>query len=359
MNRPNKSPLTLETLDERTLPAVTLLNVSAQGAVVSGSGFIARQIDAAPANQFDTFLRIRGDFGDTEQGYNTTSRRQPFDTVTSSSVHPALTLSQVPVVTVNGVNYREFILDASQRGFQRLSVDEVQIFLGSTSNLSNYRGNGTLSGLHPVFDLDAQRDTALVLNAGRNAGAGFGDISLLIADSRFAGASPDTFVYLYSKLGGKVGGASGGAESWAVRLPEVPPSPPPAPPPPPPVGSGTSSISGQVWVDSNQDGVVDSIETLLPHVTIHLTGTDDLGNQVDLTTTTNASGLYSFNNLRAGIYTLTEDQPSAAPSGQFVSDGLDWLGTLGGDLDNDIITNINVGANQQGTGYNFTEIFPE
>src|SRR5262249_15375762 len=162
-----------------------------------GSGFIARQIDAAPTSQFDTFLRIRGDFGDSEKGYNTTSRKQQFDSVISSSVHPELTLSEVPIVTVNGVNYREFILDASQRGFQRMSVDTVQIFLGSSSNLTNYR-NGTLGGLRPVFDMDATKNVSLVLNAGRNAGAGFGDISLLVPDSKFAGASPNTFVYLYS-----------------------------------------------------------------------------------------------------------------------------------------------------------------
>jgi hypothetical protein len=114
-----------------------------------------------------------------------------------------------------------------------------------------------------------------------------------------------------------------------------------------------------VWVDANQDGVKQDIEPALEGVTITLTGIDDLGNNVVLVTTTDVNGFYSFNNLRAGTYTILETQPIIGA----LIDGADYVGTIdgvtNGSLDNDRLFNIALGTNQQGINYNFTELFTE
>jgi uncharacterized repeat protein (TIGR01451 family) len=65
-----------------------------------------------------------------------------------------------------------------------------------------------------------------------------------------------------------------------------------------------NNISGTVFEDQNHNGVREAGEPLLSGVTITLTGT------ASLTTTTDASGAYSFNNLSPGAYSVTETDPS-------------------------------------------------
>src|SRR5262249_52327382 len=65
-----------------------------------------------------------------------------------------------------------------------------------------------------------------------------------------------------------------------------------------------SSLSGFVFEDFNDDGQVDFREGGIAGVSIRLTGTDNLGNAVDLPQTTDAIGAYIFANLRPGSYYL-------------------------------------------------------
>src|SRR5208283_3256400 len=53
-----------------------------------------------------------------------------------------------------------------------------------------------------------------------------------------------------------------------------------------------SSLSGFVYVDANDDGTKQAGESGIAGVTIALTGTDDLNNAINLTTTTLADGSY-------------------------------------------------------------------
>ncbi|HBH53423.1 MAG TPA: hypothetical protein DDY91_16175, partial [Planctomycetaceae bacterium] len=46
----------------------------------------------------------------------------------------------------------------------------------------------------------------------------------------------------------------------------------------------------------DNDGVFDNGEDVLAGVTVDLAGTDDLGNTVSATTTTDANGKYKFSN---------------------------------------------------------------
>ena len=101
------------------------------------------------------------------------------------------------------------------------------------------------------------------------------------------------------------------------------------------------------------NGKQDWCETGISGVKITLTGTDLLGNIVNLTTTTDCSGNYTFCDLVAGNYTLTETQPG----GNWI-DGLDYAGSNGGTVANDVITNITVPPCSNLTCYNFTEYTP-
>ena len=70
-----------------------------------------------------------------------------------------------------------------------------------------------------------------------------------------------------------------------------------------------SSISGYVYNDGNDDGIKQPEEGGYPNITVTLTGTDDLGRPVNLTTTTDANGKYTFPNLRPGTYAVIEGTP--------------------------------------------------
>ncbi|QXE21352.1 conserved repeat domain protein [Richelia sinica FACHB-800] len=110
-----------------------------------------------------------------------------------------------------------------------------------------------------------------------------------------------------------------------------------------------SSIAGVVYVDANNDGVKGTSESGIGGVTITLTGTNDLGS-VTLTTTTAADGSYSFGNLRPGTYQLVESQPDG------FLDGKDAVGSQGGTLGNDQVSNIILTSGTNGVNNNFGEL---
>jgi hypothetical protein len=61
-----------------------------------------------------------------------------------------------------------------------------------------------------------------------------------------------------------------------------------------------ASLSGSVYLDSDNDGVFDETESGIEGVLVTLTGTDNSGAAVNVTTTTNSNGYYEFPNLRPG-----------------------------------------------------------
>ena len=107
-----------------------------------------------------------------------------------------------------------------------------------------------------------------------------------------------------------------------------------------------SSISGLVWLDFNDDGEVNFGESAIEGVTVELL--DDQGNVID-TTVTDADGVYAFTNLDAGTYTVREVQPLG------YNDGKDVVGTEGGVLSNDQVSNITLAAGVDAINYNFGE----
>lgn len=347
--------LALQELSDRIVPA-TLLRLTTPGAEAVASGALLQQLVSQPAEgTYDPFVRIQGagNNGGVQQGYNTSTRPLQFDERPNREVTHNLKLSDVPIVTIGGVAYREFLLDVNQKnGAAKLSVEEIRIFTDPRGSLAAYQNKtNTFAGQQAKFNLDAGGDVTIVLNDNVNPDNKYGDMALLVPASNFTGVSNSDFVYVYSKMGG-LHDANGQAEEWAVRTIVAPP------PPPPP--AGTSSLSGKVWFDDLQDGTFDEGDSNLGNITINLTGIDYLGNAVNMTTTTNAiDGTYQFTNLLAGTYTISEVQPPTSfPDFPYV-DGTDYPGSLGGGFgeDNDSIIEIALGDGQHGVGYDFTEMF--
>lgn len=72
-----------------------------------------------------------------------------------------------------------------------------------------------------------------------------------------------------------------------------------------------ASIGERVWWDADYDGIYQDGDDPVPGVPVTVRGTDDLGNTVEITTTTDADGSYLFPDLRSGTYTVD----FAAPNG--------------------------------------------
>ena len=353
MSLAHRPSLRLESLDNRIVPAVIdLTSVGAEGSAPSGA--IVSQFDTPTQDAIHSFVRMQsspllggllgGLLGTgTEQGYNTNARPLQFDESADAALTRALTLGEVPVVMVNGVAYREFLLSINQNSSSpNLSLDEARIFIAATGNLSGYNSSTRrLGGQTAAFDLDAGGDVTVRLNANLNASSGSPDAVLLIPDAAFAGANPESFVYLYSKFGGQLGaGSNGGFEEWGVR--EIPP-------PPAPLGR----LTGSVFVDANRDGLWNEEESGMGGVRIFLQGIDDFGNAVSLEFVTSEEGQFVFEAIPAGTYTLFQDSQIGYSSGATTA------GTEGGDVEPGSIANITIEAGDQASGYLFGNLFHE
>jgi hypothetical protein len=333
----------LEFLDGRDVPAV--VNLTTHLAAGEANGALFQQTDAQPTGtgHISSFVRVQQT--GLQGGYNTDARPLQFSENSSPKFTRSLRLADVPVVSVGGTAYRQFLLDINQNSSSPLlSLDQLRVYLGDQGNLTGYNTTAkTLAGLAPVFDLDAGGDNSVLLNYSLNHGSGSGDAFVLIPNSLFASATPNPYVYLYSAFG-QTAAANAGFEEWAV-LPVRDTAP-------------TGSLSGRVYLDApdangNTNGVFDAGEAGIGGVWITLTGVDDLGGEVSLETVTDPNGNYSFTDLRPGVYNLTESQPFG------YADGQESVGSLGGDVGEDMFTNICLGAGQMGIAYDFGELEEE
>ena len=158
----------------------------------------------------EPFLRIQGK--GIEEGYNTDTTIA-FETKEGPWTR-SLSLSDVPLVTIDGVNYLAFLLDINQSMGSKsiLSLDELKIFLETSGSMAGCSDDFST----PVYDLGENNwiklDAGLVGN-----GSGSGDMLAFIPDSLFNGSGND--VYFYSKFGVNES-SNGGFEEWAVQIAE-------------------------------------------------------------------------------------------------------------------------------------------
>ncbi|MDH4118021.1 MAG: carboxypeptidase regulatory-like domain-containing protein, partial [Acidimicrobiia bacterium] len=115
---------------------------------------------------------------------------------------------------------------------------------------------------------------------------------------------------------------------------------------------GYATISGTVYEDLNNNGTQDPGETGIDGATVRLNGTDPNGAITEIVTVTTADGNYTFTDLLAGTYTITQDQPTG------YLDGTDTAGSTGGTAVNpgDEIHTISLTAGEDATNYDFGEL---
>ncbi|MBL0088705.1 MAG: DUF11 domain-containing protein [Ideonella sp.] len=139
-----------------------------------------------------------------------------------------------------------------------------------------------------------------------------------------------------------------------------------------PIAVTKSSLAGTVFEDRDRSGAnggtpqAAASEPRIAGVTVTLTGTDAYGNAVSLSTTTDSSGDYLFDNLApsgpAG-YTVTETQPtgygnspSLPPTSGAAAPSLGGTHAAGGATGNSSYAGVVVGGNNAGLNYNFPEL---
>jgi hypothetical protein len=192
-----------------------LCDLTTKGSSCTINGAIFQQMAQQPTGSNQrAFLRIQTNNA-TEQGYNTSFRPVQFDDITDLTHTHDLLVSDVPVVKIGGVNYRQFGLDINQTGSSPLlSLDMLQLFGSNTAMRTGYPNLGT-----KVYDLDTSSvDNWIKMNASLNSGSGSGDIWFYLPNTLI---SSFKYVYLYSKFGLN-NANNGGFEEWFVDPAPVP-----------------------------------------------------------------------------------------------------------------------------------------
>ena len=336
---------TIDRLECRLTPA-TVVDLTTHDAEGELGEALVVQTGYGPTGTgvMNTFVRLQAKKNDQgiEEGYNTDARPLEFDEKKGRHTR-SIQLGDVPQIEIDGVVYREFLLDINEPGGGRreLSLDELRLYAGDAPDLTGYdEGTQELDGLTAFFDMDADEDLFVLLNAKLSHGSGSGDMFLRIPESTFvaAGVTADSYLYLWSRFGDNAK-AQGGFEEWGYR--NLPPL------------AATSSLSGFVYFDADGNGVRDAGEDW--HRRRHA-GPDQCRWRCEIgSTVTGDDGSYSFI-VMAGTYTITEGAAGRflrwhstawAPSMAW-SVAPTWVATPSAD--------ILLGANEHGIDYNFGEV---
>ena len=175
---------------------VDLTTEGSSGVLSNGARFY--QINPMPTGtgNFDSFLReqLTGPDSGIQQGYNTDGTLE-YDTKPGPFTH-SIQISELPVATIGGTKYLEFLVDINQEGMNILSLDELRISIRGAGNQTGY---ATIFA-NPIYDLDTGGDNWVKMDYDLNPGSGWGDIAILIPESLFAGPT-NKYVYLYAKFG--------------------------------------------------------------------------------------------------------------------------------------------------------------
>jgi hypothetical protein len=202
---------------------VDLTSALGNSGAINGAIYTNSNVQSAGSGVLDSFVRVSSNNGYV-RGYNTSARGVAYDENTSPSFTHDIALSAVPIVTIGGINYREFVLDINQQGSAPLeTLSNVQIRLGAASGSGAAPAWGSSVGsliysMNPgTWDgTGANPYTNRVeLNYNLNPGSGAADMFLYVPNSLFVGASS---VFLYSEFGAP-NPNNDGYEEWALRTP--------------------------------------------------------------------------------------------------------------------------------------------
>lgn len=192
----------------------------------AGALWTTTDIQATGTGVIDSFVRI-SDNADLVSGMNTDARPLPQDENSSPTFTKDLNASAVPVVTINGATYYEFLLDINQTGVDPLlSLNGLTLCVSDTGDqtigaaATTCAGAGAAGAGDLVYSLDAAADNTIELNYNFNSGSGSGDLFVYIPTSSLVN-SPGDFMYLWSAFGAP-NNNNDGFEEWAVRTTSTP-----------------------------------------------------------------------------------------------------------------------------------------
>jgi len=234
--------LTGQDVSAAYLSPTHLLDVSVAGGgarsdtAAIGGGFTVVDTVTRPAGTgvIDPFLRIQ--MNGQERGYNT-SLGFPLDDKHPDNYTHALQLGVVPIVTIGGVQYREFLLDVNQDDAVKknggvISLNQIQIFQSATDVGTSHSildadmtGNGhnallCLSSATEVFRLNDRdvSNTNIEIWVNEGTGSGAADMLFYVRNDAFT-QNANSYVTLFSQFGLPNGtySSDSGFEEWAAR----------------------------------------------------------------------------------------------------------------------------------------------
>lgn len=194
----------------------TTIDLTSAGAETTIDGAIFRQADFTDSSLgtgvINSFLRIQEN--GVEHGFN--SGATPFDTKAGQFTKSIL-LSDIPLVEIDGVAYREIWLDVNEtnKDTERyISLDAYEIWTSPTVDLpeSEYVIGTGFTGPDEVlqYSIDGLGDHSLILDYSLASGSGQdGDLVTYIPESNFAGVADCaygsttcmTYFYLFATFG--------------------------------------------------------------------------------------------------------------------------------------------------------------
>ena len=201
----------------------------------AGALWTTTDLQATGSGVIDPFVRLSAST-DIVSGMNTSGTLTQDENSSPTFTHDLLA-SAVPVVTINGLTYYEFLLDINQTGADPLlSLSSLSLCVSDTGNrtitdtatictLAAGQGGGA-GPSQLVYNLDAGTNNTVELNYLFNSGSGSGDLFVYIPTSSLVNA-PGDFMYLFSSFGGTgttpgLNNDNDGFEEWAVRTVTTP-----------------------------------------------------------------------------------------------------------------------------------------
>jgi len=201
-----------------TSPTGTLVDLTTAGssATVNGAYFTTTDSQATGTGVIQSFVRITTN-DNCEQGYNTSGRPLEYDENNSPQFTRDLMLEAVPLVTIGGIQYREFLLDINQTSANSLlSLEQIEIWQAGEAGLLGFTPGGAGFGGNSATDVlrySLDPDYFIRLDYNLNAGSGSGDMFMYVPNDAFGAG---LYVYLFSEFG-EHNWNNDGFEEWAVR----------------------------------------------------------------------------------------------------------------------------------------------
>jgi hypothetical protein len=198
----------------------------------AGALWSTTQIQPTGSGYIDSFVRIQDAGPESESlvvdGHNTSGELLNDEKPGPTFTHDVLT-SDLGVVTINGEQYYQFLLDINQTGSDPLislsGLEFCQSSKGGLSFVDTCAGSdSTAPGMGDStlkYDMDATGDNNVLLDYSLNAGSGSGDLFVYIPTSVLpkpvnGGSSPNKYLYLWSQFGlPEPFGNNDGYEEWA------------------------------------------------------------------------------------------------------------------------------------------------